>query len=398
VNILIINSVPQNGGDEALLKATIKGLSEQFTPTPKFTILCNNPEKAKQLLPQYNFDLDWSHALFLHKKPFSLLLKKAPFLFPLLKPFKFLFFPANKAEKRVLEHFHQADMVVTSAGGYINQFYPINMRLACYQFVQKLGKPLIHMNQSFGPFKTSQENAVRNVLGKSNLLIARENYSFQRLKQIGLKESTLIHSTDAAFIFDHQNKTTPQTPQKIALAFRTWGSGTNTENLLENARKLCTYLVEQKGCSITFLSTCQGVVDYKDDSKVAREIGQKLSSETQQHIQINNHRFTAEELVQEYAKHDAYIGMRLHGAILSMLGGTPALNLGYEEKTKGIFQALDNDHFFDFNTPWEEWQFGVDHFFTNYQTCAVELSKKLAKQKEIVIESFAKIAELMNNQ
>ena len=37
--------------------------------------------------------------------------------------------------------------------------------------------------------------------------------------------------------------------------------------------------------------------------------------------------------------------MRLHGAILSMLGGTPAFNLGYEEKTEGIYSAIGLDSF-----------------------------------------------------
>jgi polysaccharide pyruvyl transferase WcaK-like protein len=38
---------------------------------------------------------------------------------------------------------------------------------------------------------------------------------------------------------------------------------------------------------------------------------------------------------------DAEIGMRLHGALLSMLGGTPAMAIAYEEKTPGIFASLD---------------------------------------------------------
>ena len=42
---------------------------------------------------------------------------------------------------------------------------------------------------------------------------------------------------------------------------------------------------------------------------------------------------------------DAYIGMRLHGAILAMLGGTPAMAIAYEEKTPGIYASLGLEAF-----------------------------------------------------
>ena len=41
--IVIINAVPINGGDEALLKATLLGLRKQFK-VPSILVLCNNPD------------------------------------------------------------------------------------------------------------------------------------------------------------------------------------------------------------------------------------------------------------------------------------------------------------------------------------------------------------------
>lgn len=52
---------------------------------------------------------------------------------------------------------------------------------------------------------------------------------------------------------------------------------------------------------------------------------------------------------------DMYIGMRLHGAILSMIGGTVAVNIGYEDKTPGIYQSMDNHAYIDFEAPITMW-------------------------------------------
>jgi polysaccharide pyruvyl transferase WcaK-like protein len=51
--------------------------------------------------------------------------------------------------------------------------------------------------------------------------------------------------------------------------------------------------------------------------------------------------------------------MRLHGAILSMLGGTPAMGLAYEEKTKGIFSSLG----------FENYQVNFDDSFDTWKQC-----------------------------
>ena len=55
--------------------------------------------------------------------------------------------------------------------------------------------------------------------------------------------------------------------------------------------------------------------------------------------------YAPERLIQLYGQMDAYIGMRLHGAILAMLGGTPAMAIAYEEKTPGIFASLGLEAF-----------------------------------------------------
>ena len=57
----IINTVAVNGGDEALLRATISSLSSRW-PNCKFYVLGNNPELSNKHIKDINFYWDWEYA------------------------------------------------------------------------------------------------------------------------------------------------------------------------------------------------------------------------------------------------------------------------------------------------------------------------------------------------
>src|SRR5438876_11565827 len=57
MRVLITNAVPLNGGDEALLRATIAALTDQF-PGADIDVLCNNAPLSRQYLPDLDLDSD----------------------------------------------------------------------------------------------------------------------------------------------------------------------------------------------------------------------------------------------------------------------------------------------------------------------------------------------------
>ena len=56
---------------------------------------------------------------------------------------------------------------------------------------------------------------------------------------------------------------------------------------------------------------------------MAIQIKSRLDNKYHEKIIIETKRYKPFDLIKKYNEFDAYIGMRLHGAILSMLGGTP---------------------------------------------------------------------------
>jgi len=55
--------VPINGGDEALLKATMSIIYDNFK-NANISVLCNNPTLYKKYLPTVDLHWDWEFAFF----------------------------------------------------------------------------------------------------------------------------------------------------------------------------------------------------------------------------------------------------------------------------------------------------------------------------------------------
>src|SRR5262249_20115051 len=102
--------------------------------------------------------------------------------------------------------------------------------------------------------------------------------------------------------------------------------------------------------------TCQGVPGYVDDSTLAVQIVERLPRELRRRCAVRRSRLDARALIKAFGEFDAFIGMRLHGCLLALLGGTPAMGLSYEEKTREIFGQLGLDDFqISFQREASEW-------------------------------------------
>jgi colanic acid/amylovoran biosynthesis protein len=153
--------------------------------------------------------------------------------------------------------------------------------------------------------------------------------------------------------------------RKIAMSFRQWAHhGVETREIVRKAAALCEHLLRaHPDRELIMLSTCQGLPQYLDDSRVAREVVDGLPPEVRSRCRIDGQRYGPQALIQRYAEADAYIGMRLHGAILSMLGGTPAMAIAYEDKTPGIYSSLGFERYqVDHRASEQEWLACADGF------------------------------------
>jgi colanic acid/amylovoran biosynthesis protein len=344
--VLIINSVPSNGGDEALLMATILELKAK-NPNLHIDVLCNDPVNAKKHIKFTDLDWDWEYTVKTGTW-FKARLRK--YLKRILKKYYLnlynlgLFILGGKDEKRIIKLYKNADYIISSPGGYLNDDYGYSLRVDAFKIALHFNKKLIFLGHSLGPFyNLSDHEDLKKIFSYATHIFLREEYSNIQLKSIGYNTNNVSVTTDIAFcLYNHYRflfKEKSQQGKKIVVSFRKWDYQENLSFIIQMGLKIILYLIEI-GYHVTFLSTCQGLEYYVDDSEIGMEIFNRLDNENKPFFEVEFKKYSVPDLISYYSRFDAYIGMRLHGAILSMLGGTPAFNLGYEDKSKGIYERI----------------------------------------------------------
>ena len=116
------------------------------------------------------------------------------------------------------------------------------------------------------------------------------------------------------------------------------------ERYLEAVTGLVRHLVERRGATVTFISTCQGVRSYAhDDSVVADAIAARLPGSTLAGVRVDRQAHDPRELIDRMAGFDLAVTTRMHAAILALAGGTPVLPIAYEPKTAELARQLGLD-------------------------------------------------------
>ena len=354
MRVLITNSVPLNGGDEALLRATLAMLRDQF-PCCSIKVLCKDIDMCRKYLRDLDLDSDLEYIHYPRRVTSRRVVRARTMINDLAGPSwaaRISRVLANKEERRIIGHYQSADLVVSSAGGFLHDFYGIEHRLFGFEMALELGRPVVLLGQSIGPFwKPRSKKRARAVLSRLNAVLLREERSLGHLRDCGVDVSKVLVATDIAFYWRRMAphlfvaKTGPA--RQIALSFRPWAhDGVSTDAIVKKAAELSRHLLNTNAeVELVFLSTCQGIPEYVDDSIVARAVVNALPEGLRYRCRIDASRYAPERLIQVYGQMDAYIGMRLHGAILAMLGGTPAMAIAYEDKTPGIFASLGLEAF-----------------------------------------------------
>ena len=70
----------------------------------------------------------------------------------------------------------------------------------------------------------------------------------------------------------------------IAMNFRNWRNKKTSKEIIEKAIIIVKYLINNYDVSISFISTCQGIKDYKDDSIVSYSIYESLSNDEKEKV------------------------------------------------------------------------------------------------------------------
>ena len=308
--VLVTDAVPMNGGDELLLRALLRSL-EQRWPDCQVRVLTHDVVRSRQIMPDVSFHGDVT---------------------------------TNPTEARRL--YAEADLVISTPGGFRNRHYGLAGRLAGFRLAADLGRPLVLFAQSIGPFGDDAEyGVVGEALRSATLVAVRDAVSRDHLRRCGVDEGRVVEVADAAFLWPARVPAAHDVGRpvkRVGLCLRRWPRRDDTafRETVRKTRRLMRSLVARDVETFVFASTCQGVEGYTDDADLSRRVVAGLEPDLAARTVVHETRLHPDEYMDVVGACDLFIGMRLHGCLMAMLAGTPALGLAYETKTPEIFGQM----------------------------------------------------------
>ena len=431
MKILITNTVVLNTGDTAILMGVLKILRLAFQEEIEFIIYDKNHEIAQKYYPDLKFRQslyfslsknlpiktleNWLNSLNLNRFYWAVWCWKHNLFFIskiILKP----------AEIQDLLEYSTADLIVTTGGTYLVENYWLTPRIFDYKISLLLEKPLIFFTQSLGPFSTpTNRKNFKSIFEKSLLILLRDLKSKNNILDLHPQKVNAHVTADAAFVLAQesaikaaQNRQGFSSPLKVAISVRDWqyfktvNPDFGREKYLRSIAKATEYLVNNYGAKVTFISTCQGIPEYwTDDSEVALEITQKISTNITDSITVDRDFHSPTQLLEILKSFDFVVSTRLHMAILSLGVGTPVLPIAYEFKTKELFKNLGQEELvLDIENINEELIISsIDLLITSIDEIRDRLFpavykeyKKAENSQSLVKEAFEKLSTLENLQ
>ena len=368
--VLVTDAMPVNGGDEALLEALLRGLRRRW-PSVQTTVLCRKVEQSRTLLPSLRIE-------------------------PAL---------GEQADERCVERlYHDADLVISTPGGFLNGHYDIANTLRGFELATRAGKPLVLFGQSIGPFATTAERtAVSRALAGANLITVRDSISLQYLAECGIPAERTRLISDVALLW---RRLVPSlfvaksgAPRRAALCVRRWpwnDKGDETQRTIAKARHLVGHLTSKGLDEFLFISTCQGLPGYIDDSDLAMRVVEGLPASLQDRCTVDRRRYHPVELMKRLSTYDVMFSMRLHGCLLAMLAGTPAMGLAYESKTPEIFRQLGLKKYqVPFTAFQTRWCACASDLLDDLETVRATLPAALDRAADKVWRGFGQLAQFI---
>lgn len=333
--ILIDNCVPLNNGDAALIMGLFKQLAKK---NYDIGFSCLDQARVKQVYPSFTWYKSHINTLF-----YKLCFKNNLFVwFWKIVMFVRLIWFDNE--------YKRANIIISAPGGYIHSYYGIEARMyILYLCKMHLHKKVGIYSQSIGNLTPHDQKVFKKYGQYLDFIFARDEVSYNRAKEYGLTNNLTL-TKDAAFLLKTDQKNLENNSKKIAISLRNWTKENRSMNsYFSQINEAVSYLLDNN-YDITFLSTCQGIENYVDDSEVAKAFVKHFNYENNQNIHVNDSYHTLNDLQALIRQYDFIIGTRLHMCLLAWINNVPAFNISYEEKGRESYRYLGLDAYtIDFN-------------------------------------------------
>jgi colanic acid/amylovoran biosynthesis protein len=410
IKIFIPFSSTLNTGDAGILISTLNSIKRGFGLGA--VVLVGSHQAA--IASKYYPDVDYMEFRpNFNDRIFRRGLTKIPrnyFILYFRKIFGFLpVFLFTGYEKQLIRHIKTSDLILAPGGGYLTDAYFLQFNLALLAWiVKKANKPLVFYAQSVGPvWKNQTIKHLRFILGKSKAVILRDFESVEHLNKIfhTIPENVSV-SADEAFTYKELPTSHYEIKNHIGISVRDWNfSNTGHPHqktmqiFIKNMQHLCEDLIRKYNCKISFLSTCQGNAEYKDDSAVAIDILSGVDEAFRSKIEVDRNYYPLDKLIEKFAEFDMFIGTRMHSIIFNFLNLTPCLGIVYEFKTRELFKRIDLENLlFDMHSPeyaklWET----ACYIFENKLEIRNKLKQQIPRLQSMALNNITIIKNATSN-
>jgi len=220
-------------------------------------------------------------------------------------------------------------------------------------FAKRKGKKIAYYNVGVGPVNTNTgKKMLKKISEMTDLITVRDNQSIQILKSLGILESKIFLTADAAL---NNTPCTKERTEKILslekiredrlfLGFNinayvdTWvetgREPINIENFLRDIASVLDKVIEDLNVNVIFFAT-----QHMDIPIISRAIN--LIRNKERVNLITNKRYSNQEIMGLLGEIELFIGMRLHSLILASAMHTPILGLVYQDKVRNYLRELN---------------------------------------------------------
>lgn len=371
MRIIITNAVSLNVGDSAILDGLIAILRRTYGEGLQLRVYDSHPEVASKYRTRLNFRPLLFNSL---KRPNRLVRVLRRLRVPsqltwrlnlarywlgarlLRREFAKARWILSADEYEDMCAYRDADLVISTGGTYLVENYSLLPRVLDYRTTYFFNKPLVFFTQSLGPFKQeASRRMLKPLFRKASLLLLRDERSREHIEDLGLTTQHAHVLADGAFALADLSRwageRTESRHTRIAISVRDWQyfkqvpSEEGMQQYLAAIAKLVEHLVTRHKAKVVFISTCQGIPEYRyDDSQVAEQVRQSLSEAVAASVRVDSDFRAPAEFIEYIAEFDLVVATRMHAAILSLCAGVPVLPIEYEFKTRELFRRLGQEH------------------------------------------------------
>lgn len=203
---------------------------------------------------------------------------------------------------------------------------------------------------SVGPFTNNTDALkVKSFIERFDYLSVRDNASYSAVKEFNL-DFPVIMAGDLAgafqATFDMSGEKTQKAQPIIGIALCNFESFIGQDSEVENKRNQAliagTIQAAKKCDAKVYVFSLNNHPEFGDDD-IARGLCEKLSKEGIDHQLIRNSDHSIDDLWRQIAICDAFLSVRLHGAIVAYLSDIPFALVEYHQKCTDFLEDIGQD-------------------------------------------------------